>query len=125
MLAAEIPHTLDAIKISQHTANVFVDTARYSAHKPESHEEELNMVIYGTPPVFSARDEVEAEDNYDGPDMTYYFDKPEDNPDVGPDDGGGDVSVPPPPVSAVSPDRAEYHKYKEALKRVRMKANAN
>lgn len=81
------------------------------------------MVIYGTPPVFSARDEVEAEDNYDGPDMTYYFDKPED-PDVGPDDGGGDVTAPP-PVSSTSPERAEYKKYKAAIQKLRTKANTN
>ena len=68
----EIPHTLDAIKVSQHTANVFVDTARYSSHKPESKEEELEMLIYGTAPIFSAKDEVTEEENYDGPDITYY-----------------------------------------------------
>jgi hypothetical protein len=28
---------------------------------------ELQMLIYSTPPVFSARFEVLAEDNYDGP----------------------------------------------------------
>lgn len=76
------------------------------------------MVIYGTPPVFSARDEVEAEDNYDGPDMTYYFDKPEDNPD-GPDDGGGDAATPPPPPTLASFDRAEHEKFKAAMKKIR------
>lgn len=54
----ETPHTLDAIQVSQHLANVFVDHARYSSHKPESHEEDLAMQIYSTPVVFSARFEV-------------------------------------------------------------------
>ena len=59
----------------QHLANVFVDTARMSPHKPQSHEEEMAMLIYSTPPVFSARFEVLDEENYDGPDITYYFDQ--------------------------------------------------
>lgn len=80
----EVPHTLDAVRVSQHLANVFVDTARFSPHKPESHEEELAMLIYSTPPVFSARFEVPDDDNYDGPDITYYFDA-KDNPPDGPD----------------------------------------
>jgi gamma-glutamyl hydrolase len=41
--------------------------ARYSSHKPESPEQELAMLIYSTPPVFSARFETMDEDNYDGP----------------------------------------------------------
>lgn len=56
----EVPHSLDAIRVSQHLANAFIDTARYSSHKPESLEEELAMLIYSTPPVFSARFEVNA-----------------------------------------------------------------
>lgn len=71
---AEVPHTLDAVRVGQHLANVFVDTARYSDHEPESHEEELAMLLYSTAPVFSARFETMAEDNYDGPYITYYFD---------------------------------------------------
>eukprot|EP00201_Polytomella_parva_P003485 CAMPEP_0175075468 /NCGR_PEP_ID=MMETSP0052_2-20121109/22023_1 /TAXON_ID=51329 ORGANISM="Polytomella parva, Strain SAG 63-3" /NCGR_SAMPLE_ID=MMETSP0052_2 /ASSEMBLY_ACC=CAM_ASM_000194 /LENGTH=361 /DNA_ID=CAMNT_0016344169 /DNA_START=117 /DNA_END=1202 /DNA_ORIENTATION=+ len=71
----EVPHSLDAIRLSQHLANVFMETARRSAHKPASMEEELNMVIYNTKPVFSLKEEVPAAGNYDGPDMTYYFDK--------------------------------------------------
>jgi gamma-glutamyl hydrolase len=54
----EIPHSLDGVRLGQHFANYFVDTARYSSHKPESPEEELQMLIYSTPPVFSARFEV-------------------------------------------------------------------
>ncbi|KAG1661191.1 hypothetical protein FOA52_005997 [Chlamydomonas sp. UWO 241] len=82
----EIPHTLDAVKAAQHLATTFVDAARYSSHKPESHEQELDMLIYSTPVTFSAKDEVFADDNYDGPDMTYYFD-PDEKPPHGPDDG--------------------------------------
>ncbi|MEW5303346.1 MAG: hypothetical protein WDW36_006048 [Sanguina aurantia] len=73
----EIPHTLEAVSVSQHLANVL------------SKEEELAMLVYSTPVVFSARFEVVAEENYDGPDMTYYFDEAE-KPPHGPDDGGGD-----------------------------------
>lgn len=88
-----IPHTLDAILVSQHLANVFVDTARYSRHKPESKEEELAMLIYSTAPIFSARFEIPDDDNYDGPDITYYFDAPEEPPHGADDDG----RAPPPP----------------------------
>ncbi|GAX73089.1 hypothetical protein CEUSTIGMA_g542.t1 [Chlamydomonas eustigma] len=111
----EVPHTLDAIRVSQHTANVFVDVARHSGHTPESHEEELNMLIYGTAPVFSARDEVAEEDNYDGPDITYYFD-PADNPPLGPDDGGH-----PDPDEPDEDDFRAFETYKEykAAKKLR------
>ncbi|GBF95078.1 gamma-glutamyl hydrolase [Raphidocelis subcapitata] len=88
-----IPHTLDAVRVGQWFANRFVDTARYSSNGPASHEQELADLIYSTPPVFSARFETLAEDNYDGPYMTYYFDH-KDKPPSGPDDdeheGGGD-----------------------------------
>ena len=82
---AEVPHTLDAIRVSQHLANVFVDTARRSSHKAESKEEELALLIYDVPPTFSARFETFGEDNYDGPDITYYLDKRE-RPPSGADD---------------------------------------
>lgn len=36
---AEIPHTLDAVLVSQHLANVFVQNARRSSHRPESPEQ--------------------------------------------------------------------------------------
>lgn len=92
----ETPHTLDAIQVSQHLANVFVEAARHSIHRPESHEEELAMEIYSTQLIFSARFEVLGEDNYDGPDMTYYFDDKEDPPS-GPDDGHDDTNGTHPP----------------------------
>lgn len=82
----EVPHSLDAIRIGQHITNTFMELARQSSHRPESHEEELAMLIYSTPPIFSARFETFDEDNYDGPDMTYYFDQKA-RPPSGPDDG--------------------------------------
>ncbi|KXZ56974.1 hypothetical protein GPECTOR_1g88 [Gonium pectorale] len=89
----EVPHSLDAIRVSQHLSNVFMEHARMSSHKPESKEEELAMQIYSTPPIFSARFEVMDEENYDGPDITYYFDQP-DKPPHGPDDDEGEDSGP-------------------------------
>ena len=41
-----IPHSLDAVRVSQHLANAFVHLARRSPHKPESIEQELEDVIY-------------------------------------------------------------------------------
>lgn len=58
----EVPHTLDAIRVSQHLANQFIDMARYNSHTPESPEQELAMLIYSTPPIFSARFEVRLSD---------------------------------------------------------------
>lgn len=75
----EIPHTLDAIRVSQHLANVFVDAARRSSHAPESPEEELDMLIYNWKPYFTLKDSL-MDPSYDGPDMTYFFDK-KDEPD--------------------------------------------
>ncbi|KAG2441123.1 hypothetical protein HXX76_003975 [Chlamydomonas incerta] len=89
----EVPHSLDAIRVSQHLSNVFLEAARMSSHKPESKEEELAMEIYDTAPIFSARFEVMDEENYDGPDITYYFDQ-KDKPPHGPDDDEGGDSDP-------------------------------
>ena len=60
-----IPHTHDAISVSQHMANMFVDYARQSAHAPVSKEEELAMLVYNYRAVFTARDIV-MEPSYDG-----------------------------------------------------------
>lgn len=54
----EVPHSLDAIRVSQHLSNVFMEHARMSYHRPESKEQELAMQIYSTAPIFSARFEV-------------------------------------------------------------------
>lgn len=71
-----IPHSRDAVHVSQHLADVFVDYARHSSHKPESKEEELAMLIYNYEAYFTARDIV-MEPSYDGPDITYFFDPQE------------------------------------------------
>ena len=68
-----IPHSKDAVHVSQHLADVFVDYARQSDHQPESKEEELAMLIYNYKSYFTARDIV-MEPSYDGPDNTYFFD---------------------------------------------------
>lgn len=75
----EIPHSLQAVLVSQHMANVFVDTARRSSHTPESPEQELELMIYNWRPYFTLKDSV-MDPSYDGPDMTYFFDK-RDEPD--------------------------------------------
>jgi gamma-glutamyl hydrolase len=85
----EIPHTIDAIRVSQHLANAFVDVARKSSHEPPSREDGLELQIYDTCPIFAARFEVVAEDNYDGPDQYYCFDKKA-SPPIGPDDAESD-----------------------------------
>lgn len=77
---AEVPHTLSALRVSQHLANVFIDTARRSSHIPESPEQELNDLIYNWAPYFTLKDSV-MDGGYDGPDMTYFFDNPMDEPD--------------------------------------------
>lgn len=51
-----------------------MDHARASPHKPASIEQELADLIYNTKPVFTAR-EIVMEASYDGPDITYFFDK--------------------------------------------------
>jgi gamma-glutamyl hydrolase len=82
---AEVPHTLDAILVSQHLANVFVEASRRSSHAFESFEEELDDLIYNYRVYFSLKDES-MEQSYDGPDSTYFFDTPDDKPPAGPDD---------------------------------------
>ena len=59
---------------------MFVGTARRSPHAPQSAEEELNMLIYNWQPYFTLKDSV-MDPSYDGPDMTYFFDNPMDEPD--------------------------------------------
>jgi gamma-glutamyl hydrolase len=107
----EIPHSLDALRVSQHLSNMFLEQARMSTHKPESHEEELAMLIYSTPAIFSARFEVQDEDNYDGPDITYYFDEKE-KPPSGPDDKPDDPDVKPDSLAA----RKKAHPMSSSMK---------
>lgn len=81
----EIPHTLDAIRVAQHLANIFIETSRQSKHHFESPEEELEDLIYNYPVYFTLKDSI-FDGSYDGPDITYFFDRPDDEPHSGPDD---------------------------------------
>lgn len=69
-----IPHDHAAISVGHYLADLFMDHARSSPHKPASIEQELADLIYNTKPVFTAR-EIVMEASYDGPDITYFFDK--------------------------------------------------
>ena len=69
-----IPHDHAAISVGHYLADLFMDHARQSPHKPASIEQELADLIYNTKPVFTAR-EIVMEASYDGPDITYFFDK--------------------------------------------------
>ena len=69
-----IPHDHAAISVGHYLADTFMDHARSSPHKPASIEQELADLIYNTKPVFTAR-EIVMEASYDGPDITYFFDK--------------------------------------------------
>jgi len=123
----EIPHTIDAVRVSQHLANAFVDTARRSSHAPASHEDGLELQIYDTCPIFAARFEVLAEDNYDGPDSYYCFDK-KGRPPIGPDDAesdedgkedpkGGGAPLPSPALSVARAGEDGHEAYSRAAHR--------
>jgi hypothetical protein len=81
----EIPHTLEAILVAQHLANVFIETARHSPHSFESPEEELEELIFNYAPYFTLKDSI-FDGSYDGPDITYFFDRTDDEPHSGADD---------------------------------------
>lgn len=81
----EIPHSLDAIRVAQHLANVFIETARQSSHDFESPEEELSDLIYNYNPYFTLKDSI-FDGSYDGPDICYFFDRTDDEPHSGADD---------------------------------------
>lgn len=51
-----IPHSADAIKITQSVANYFISEARKSTHKPASFEEEQDLLIYNYDPVYVSKD---------------------------------------------------------------------
>eukprot|EP00897_Mesotaenium_endlicherianum_P009655 jgi/Mesen1/8718/ME000052S08148 len=50
-----IPHTADAVAITQTAAGFFVNEARKSWHKPRSRQEENELLIYNFNPVFSGK----------------------------------------------------------------------
>lgn len=66
-----IPHIRDAIAMSNHLANSFIDIARLGRHKVDM-ELELQHTIYNYAPAYTARDDV-FEGSYDGPDMCYFL----------------------------------------------------
>ena len=77
----KMPHSRDAVHVTQHLADMSVDYARHSSHKPQSKEEELAMLIYNYEAYLTstARDiYIVMEPSYDGPDITHFFDPQED-----------------------------------------------
>ena len=52
---APVPQPCDPHPLTPPKANRFIDTARRSSHRPESHEQELEMVIYNYKPWWAAR----------------------------------------------------------------------
>lgn len=71
-----IPKSHAALSVGHYLADTFMDYARACPHKPVSVEQELADLIYNTKPYFTAR-EIVMEASYDGPDITYFFDKKE------------------------------------------------
>jgi gamma-glutamyl hydrolase len=69
-----IPKSHAAMSVSHYLADTFLDAARACPHAPESVEMELRDLIYNYKPIFTAR-EIVMEASYDGPDITYFFDK--------------------------------------------------
>ncbi|KAJ7549003.1 hypothetical protein O6H91_07G036200 [Diphasiastrum complanatum] len=52
---ATIPHSLEAIEITQSVANFLVSEARKSSHSPSSMEEEDALLIYNYAPTFAGK----------------------------------------------------------------------
>eukprot|EP00897_Mesotaenium_endlicherianum_P000929 jgi/Mesen1/10837/ME000093S10351 len=53
---SRIPHTANAVALTQAAANFFVNEARKSTHSPASVNELDNMLIYNYKPIFSGKD---------------------------------------------------------------------
>ncbi|XP_024366130.1 gamma-glutamyl hydrolase 1 [Physcomitrium patens] len=51
-----IPHSADAIGVTQSVANYLIAEARKSSHKPASYEEEQAFLIYNYDPVYTSKD---------------------------------------------------------------------
>ena len=83
-----IPKSHAALSVGHYLADTFMDYARACPHKPVSVEQELADLIYNTKPYFTAR-EIVMEASYDGPDITYFFDKKE----IPSDEDGKEESV--------------------------------
>ncbi|CAM6036511.1 unnamed protein product [Sphagnum compactum] len=51
-----IPHSVDAVQLTQAVANYFISEARKSQHKPISDEEERELMMYNYKPFYSNKD---------------------------------------------------------------------
>lgn len=60
--ALHIPHTFDAIRMSQEIANYFVAEARRNLHKARNVLEEDELLIYNFAPTFTGRHRTEGEE---------------------------------------------------------------
>uniref|UniRef100_A0A7S3VMD6 folate gamma-glutamyl hydrolase n=3 Tax=Dunaliella tertiolecta TaxID=3047 RepID=A0A7S3VMD6_DUNTE len=63
----QIPHSSEAIQVSQHTGSVLVEAAKKSLHRPQSKEQELELVGLMSGAHVNVADEENAS-------MTYFFD---------------------------------------------------
>lgn len=57
-----IPHTDNAIRMSQEVANWFISEARRNTHKAKNQLQEDDVLIYNWPPSFTGRHEYEGEE---------------------------------------------------------------
>ena len=67
--AHHIPHSADAVRVTQVTANYLVDRSRYNKHAPYSVEEERRLLIYNYQPTFT-EGQLEGFAHFD---QTYFF----------------------------------------------------
>ncbi|CAM6060682.1 unnamed protein product [Sphagnum tenellum] len=51
-----IPHSVDAVQLTQGVANFFISEARKSQHKPISNDEERELMMYNYEPFYSNKD---------------------------------------------------------------------
>ncbi|CAK9882624.1 unnamed protein product [Sphagnum jensenii] len=51
-----IPHSVDAVQLTQGVANFFISEARKSQHKPISNDEERELMMYNYKPFYSNKD---------------------------------------------------------------------
>eukprot|EP00243_Klebsormidium_subtile_P003003 TRINITY_DN16135_c0_g1_i1.p1 TRINITY_DN16135_c0_g1~~TRINITY_DN16135_c0_g1_i1.p1 ORF type:complete len:367 (+),score=79.77 TRINITY_DN16135_c0_g1_i1:303-1403(+) len=68
--APAVPHSEDAVLLTQAAANFFVSEARKSGHQPASLQEEQELLIYNYQPYYSGKD---AKGYFD---QVYIFDAP-------------------------------------------------
>ncbi|KAL3194561.1 hypothetical protein MRX96_046045, partial [Rhipicephalus microplus] len=56
-----IPHTDDAVRVSQYLANFFLEEARKNNHSFASAQEELDALIYNYPATFTQKETALAQ----------------------------------------------------------------